>query len=844
MEKLSCLIKKYWLLIIIVAQPIIDILSYFLKDTIFFKVSLIIRSLFLVFIVVYTFFHVDKKKLITYISPFAIFSIIHTLNSYLHGSYSIFSDLKYLIMVFQMPILVITLILYIKNNKELIKTIESGLIINYIIIFVTVLLSIIFNNYVYTYYGYGVTGWFNSSNTQSMILAALTPLFVLYTNKKDNSTTMFIISLIMSFIMLYINGTRACYYELVCLGIVYLYLALFNKKEKVLRVIVSMVYIFLSLFLYEDSFTNLRRDDVKNVTNRYASETNINCKKYYDGATFIRSESCSKDEKCKEENACILSNLKNSSLYFELIEKYGAEKIIETIGDDYDLIILSDNRYKKRLNARIIFEESDLTTKLFGIDYSYISIDSNDLENDFSAIFYYYGYVGFVLYASFILYFAFIFLKYLLKNKKLMIDPSFVIMCATIVLLLYGGEYSGAFFRKPNANIYFSFILVLVYFFTDKKELVKDKISFISLHLGYGGIESSVINTANSLSDKYNVEIVSLYKVKNNQSSRINKNIKVIYLYNKEPNKKEFLDAFHKRNIIKIITEGIKSIFILNVKYHRVKRFIINSNSKFIISTRIEFNTILSDYGREDTIKIAQEHCYRTDKLYIHSLKQLNNIDYLCALSEDLKKMYSKILKHNRYTKIILLPNMLNEIPDKKSDLKNKNIISVSRIDKNKSIDDLIKIVNNVKDFNKFYIIGDGDELVNIKKQVKELGLEKKVIITGFLNKKEIEKYMLDSSVFVMASKSEALPVALLEACSYGLPCIAFETFSGTKDIIHNNKNGYIIKPLNYDDFEKKLTTILKDGKIRKDFSKESLLIANKYTKEEILKIWYNIFDK
>ena len=112
--------------------------------------------------------------------------------------------------------------------------------------------------------------------------------------------------------------------------------------------------------------------------------------------------------------------------------------------------------------------------------------------------------------------------------------------------------------------------------------------------------------------------------------------------------------------------------------------------------------------------------------------------------------------------------------------------------------DDIIKAFSKLKnkDWN-LYIIGDGDEFDNLSKLIKKLNLEGRVILTGYKNKKEIEKYMLDSSLFLMASVSEGLPMVLLEAMSYGIPCIAYETASGTSDIIEDGKNGYIIKNRN-----------------------------------------------
>ena len=80
-----------------------------------------------------------------------------------------------------------------------------------------------------------------------------------------------------------------------------------------------------------------------------------------------------------------------------------------------------------------------------------------------------------------------------------------------------------------------------------------NKISFLLLHLGYGGIESATINTANSLCDDYDIEIMSFYKLSKTQANKLNDKIKVKYLYNDGPNKEEFLDAFHNHKIFNIL---------------------------------------------------------------------------------------------------------------------------------------------------------------------------------------------------------------------------------------------------------------------------------------------------
>lgn len=370
------------------------------------------------------------------------------------------------------------------------------------------------------------------------------------------------------------------------------------------------------------------------------------------------------------------------------------------------------------------------------------------------------------------------------------------------------------------------------------------KITFLVLHLGYGGIETATINTANSLCDKYDIEIMSFYNLDNNQANKLNSKIRVKYLYNGNPNKEEFLKSLHNHKIFNTLKEGIKAGQILLKKRFKVIEYIKNCNSNYIVSTRCEFSTLLSKYGNNNTVKIAQEHRYHNnDKKYINTIKnKYNNIDYLFALTKCLYNDYKEFLKNNKHTKVELVPNMLYEIPKCNSKLDKKNIITISRLDYGKKNDDIIKSFSKIKESNwKLYIIGDGKEFNNLKKLINDLNLKNKVILTGYKNKEEINKYMLDSSLFLMASITEGLPMVLLEAMSYGIPCIAYEVPSGVNDIIEDGRNGYIIKNRNEIEYIKRIEEVINDSKLRNNLGTNAKEKSKEFSKEKIVKIWENI---
>lgn len=370
------------------------------------------------------------------------------------------------------------------------------------------------------------------------------------------------------------------------------------------------------------------------------------------------------------------------------------------------------------------------------------------------------------------------------------------------------------------------------------------KITFLVLHLGYGGIETATINTANSLCDKYDIEIMSFYNLDNNQANKLNSKIKIKYLYNGNPNKEEFLKSLHNHKIFNTLKEGIKASKILLKKRIKVIKYIKNCKSDYIVSTRCEFSTLLSKYGNNNTVKIAQEHRYHNnDKKYINTIKnKYNNIDYLFALTKCLYNDYKEFLKNNKHTKVELVPNMLYEIPKYNSKLDKKNIITISRLEYGKKNDDIIKSFSKIKESNwKLYIIGDGKEFNNLKKLINDLNLNNKVILTGYKNKEEINKYMLDSSLFLMASITEGLPMVLLEAMSYGIPCIAYDVPSGVNDIIEDGRNGYIIKNRNELEYIKRIEEVINDSKLRNKLGLNAKEKAKEFSKEKIVNIWKNI---
>lgn len=367
------------------------------------------------------------------------------------------------------------------------------------------------------------------------------------------------------------------------------------------------------------------------------------------------------------------------------------------------------------------------------------------------------------------------------------------------------------------------------------------KIVILALHLGTGGAEKVISNLANLLSENNDVSIISTYKLKGSPAFYINDKVKINYLItNLEPNKQNLKSALKSFNLIKSAYEIIKSFKILVLRKTRMIKAIKNLDCDIVISTRILHNNWVGKYARKDIIKISQEHNHHNNnQKYIKKLiKSLNNFDYFMPVSKELCDFYSKKISK---PKVVYIPNFIDNVSNTTCNLSSKQLISVGRLDSIKGFDDLIDIFNlfyqNHPDWN-LHIVGDGSEKQNLQTKIDKLGLTKKIILCGTKHSSELENEYLNSSIYVMTSHSESFGLVLVEAANYGLPLLAFDSAQGAKEIIENNKNGFLVENRNAKEMVAKIEELINNPSKMQCFSKNSKNTAFKFSKETVSKEW------
>lgn len=474
MEKTKQFFNKWWLACLIAAQPVLDVLAFFTQNSVVTPAG-IIRLVIMFALPLYLLVTLKaKKRIIIPLAVIAIYCVLHILNCMRVGYISMVSDIRYMLSVVQMPVLAICFIILIKD-EEMKKQAEYGIFAAALLYAVFQLLSVVTGTYTHTYIfsGYGVGGWIISSNrcANSIILTTLSAFAIYFSVISRKPLFTYGIPVVVT-AMLFFNGSSSCYLTIFALMgayTAYFLLEPLVKKTK-LRWKNAALFCLLMLaavLLYPVSPQAL--DIEYNTAVAEKSQTRLNgeiADSGYDVSGMSVEEMMS-IEPVRDKMQKIYRISLNYDAPQMLID-FGYERVMEKYDYTTDVNILTDVRLMKRTYAELTFEDCDTLTRLVGYEIAKMGTGEKtlDLENDWHALFYYYGYIGFALYAAFVLYFVYLILRALVKDFRGNYTPLNYTLVLSLALQLGLAQFSGALLRRPNVSVYTSLVLALIYYQT------------------------------------------------------------------------------------------------------------------------------------------------------------------------------------------------------------------------------------------------------------------------------------------------------------------------------------------------------------------------------------------
>lgn len=177
-----------------------------------------------------------------------------------------------------------------------------------------------------------------------------------------------------------------------------------------------------------------------------------------------------------------------------------------------------------------------------------------------------------------------------------------------------------------------------------------------------------------------------------------------------------------------------------------------------------------------------------------------------------------------------------------------KVLVSVSRVSKEKNIDELIGYMPallKAEPKATLLVVGGGPHLDKLREKAQSLGITDHVKFTDMVPKEDVYKYYQLGDVFVSASTFETQGLTYVEALANGLPLVCRED-KCLINIIEQGENGYT-----YTDeaqFVQYITTILNDRELQHNMGKLSVAKSGAFSKEvfinAVLDLYHEIIDR
>ncbi len=294
----------------------------------------------------------------------------------------------------------------------------------------------------------------------------------------------------------------------------------------------------------------------------------------------------------------------------------------------------------------------------------------------------------------------------------------------------------------------------------------------------------------------------------------------------------KFISTMEEGNKFKKLLIMIKALLIHIITFdydilhvHMSSRASFYRKSIFINISKIYGKKIIIHMHGAEFEKFYRYECNESKQKYIKMI--FNMADKVIALSEEWAEFLKELCDREKiqviYNSIVVPEN------DQNKDYKNNTVLFLGRLGRRKGIYDLIEVIPELikKDNNiVFNILGDG-EIDKIKELCIKKNLMKNVRILGWLKGEEKQRIIRESTIFVLPSYNEGMPMSILEGMGYSLPIIATNVGGISKQVI-NEENGFLIKAGDKDMLKNSLMKLMNLESLKRKMGQRSYEIVNK----------------
>jgi glycosyltransferase involved in cell wall biosynthesis len=373
------------------------------------------------------------------------------------------------------------------------------------------------------------------------------------------------------------------------------------------------------------------------------------------------------------------------------------------------------------------------------------------------------------------------------------------------------------------------------------------RISFLVHNVyGVGGTNRTVINLAEELSHKHDVEIVSILRRLDLPMLDIPARIPVIGLVDLRKGTKDSADPRAREMSEYVPAEEEFFRLYSRLTDERVGNFLLRTGSDVVVGTRSAINLYVARLGRPDIVRIAQEHMIQDmipESVRAEMRRYYPRLSAVTAVTE----ADAATLRTNlgpEAPPVLAVPNSVPAPRVAPADGTSKIVVAAGRLDEIKRYDLLIrafaKVITERPDWT-LRIYGSGGQSGPLAKLIADLDLHNHVLLMGAYS--PIETEWVKGSIAAVTSDKESFGMTIVEAMRCGVPVVSTDCPVGPAEIIQNGVDGLLVPTGDVDAIAAALLRLMNDDQLRAGLGAAALANSARYDPSSIAARYAELFE-
>ncbi|WP_250213811.1 glycosyltransferase family 4 protein [Acrocarpospora catenulata] len=364
---------------------------------------------------------------------------------------------------------------------------------------------------------------------------------------------------------------------------------------------------------------------------------------------------------------------------------------------------------------------------------------------------------------------------------------------------------------------------------------------------GMGGTIRTVFAQANAMAARgHDVEIVSAVRRRTKPQFALDPRVKLSAVVDERAGRSDptLGERVMRRVRGKVVPAGEFAARYFTPQVEKaVVEYVRGLTDGILVTTRPALNLVSARYAAPQVVKVGQEHLNlgtHKDPVRRAIHRHYAKLDVVAVLTRTDQADYERAAPGLRTVQI---PNAVSIHERKRAELVNPRAIAAGRLYPQKGFDMLISAFDLVAREHPGWtldIFGEGPRKERFQGLIDQNADPAAIRLRGRTT--TLDRELADSSIYVLSSRFEGLPMVMLEAMGHGLAVAAFDCPTGPADIIEDGVNGLLVPHRDVVALARAVGRLIEDPALRARLGAAALRTAQEYTPEQVMPRWERLF--